>query len=128
MYAYAFNNQYAFIKAESIGFVTGKIAKEGEVIAPGAAVLMIGETGASKDWVLRVGVTDGDWSSIHLGQKAAIRLDAFAGKTFTGVVYRKSRAADQASGSFQVDIQINFERKTPAAGMFGKAVLVPKRQ
>src|SRR5258708_13614075 len=89
---------------------------------------MIGETGASKDWVLRVGVTDGDWSSIHLGQKAAIRLDAFAGKTFTGVVYRKSRAADQARGSFQEDIQINLERKTPAAGMFGRAGLVPDKE
>lgn len=124
----AFNHQYAFIKAAYSGFVTGKIANEGEVVAPGAPVLMIGETGAGVNWILRVGVTDAEWSSISLGQKALVRLDAFTGKTFTGSVYRKSRTADQASGSFQMDIRINFSKETPATGMFGKAVIIPEKQ
>lgn len=124
--AIGFNHEYAFIKAAADGFVTGKPANEGEVIAPGAPVLMIRETGGNKDWVLRVGVSDAEWSSIYLGQKATIRLDAFPGETFTGKVYRKSQAADPASGSFQVDIQLNG-RAVLAAGMFGKAVLVPAK-
>jgi len=123
--AIAFNHQYAFIKAGADGFVTRKIANEGEVIAPGAPVLMINETRGNKDWVLRVGVSDAEWSAIYLGQKAVIRLDAFPDRTFIGKVYRKSQSADQASGSFQVDIQINFNKEAPAAGMFGKAVFVP---
>lgn len=127
MDAIAFNHQYAVIRATADGFVTGKIANEGEVIAPGAPVLMINETRGNKDWVLRVGVSDAEWSSIYLGQKAAIRLDAFPGQVFGGKVYRKSQSADPASGSFQVDIQINFSRKVLAAGMFGKAVLFPEK-
>lgn len=125
--AISFNHQYASIKARGGGFVSSKIANEGEVIAPGAPVLMINETGGNKDWVLRVGVSDAEWSSIYLGQKATIRLDAFPGETFTGRVYRKSQAADQASGSFRVDIQINFKKVALAAGMFGKAILVPEK-
>jgi RND family efflux transporter MFP subunit len=125
--AIAFNHQYAVIKAVADGFVTSKIANEGEVIAPGAPVLMIDETGGNKEWVLRVGVSDAEWSSIYTGQKATIRLDAFPDRTFPGKVYRKSQSADPTSGSFQVDIQINFKRETLAAGMFGKAVLVPEK-
>jgi RND family efflux transporter MFP subunit len=122
-----FNRQYALIKAGSDGFVTGKMANEGEVVAPGAPVLMISETGGNKDWVLRVGVPDADWSSIHRGQKAAIRLDAFPGQLFTGQVYRRSQSADQATGTFQVDIQIDLKKELLAAGMFGKVVFVPDR-
>jgi RND family efflux transporter MFP subunit len=125
--AISFNHQFAFIKAGAGGFVSSKVANEGEVIAPGAPVLMINETGGNKDWVLRVGVTDAEWSSIYLGQKATIRLDAFPGEAFTGKVYRKSQSADPASGSFQVDIQINIKRGALAAGMFGRAVLVPEK-
>jgi RND family efflux transporter MFP subunit len=125
--AVAFNHQYAFIKAGAGGFVTNKMANEGEVVAPGAPVLVINETGGNKDWVLRVGVSDAQWSSIYLGQKAVIRLDAFPGEAFGGSVYRKSQAADQASGSFQVDIRINVKTGVLAAGMFGRTVLIPAK-
>jgi RND family efflux transporter MFP subunit len=136
--AISFNHQFAFIKAGEGGFVASKMANEGEVVASGAPILMINETGDNKEWVLRVGASDAEWSSIYLGQKATIRLDAFPGQTFTGKVYRKSQSADQASGSFQVDIQINFGKAALAgtgtfrkivlaAGMFGKAVLVPAK-
>lgn len=125
--AIAFNQQYAVIKAGADGFVTSKIANEGEVIAPGAPVLLINETGGNKGWVLRVGVSDAEWSAVYPGQKATIRLDAFPDQTFTGRVYRKSQSADPTSGSFQVDIQLNLGGGKLAAGMFGKAVLVPEK-
>jgi len=135
--AVSFNHQYAYIKAAAGGFVSSKRANEGEVVAPGAPVLMINETGGNKDWVLRVGVSDAEWSAVYPGQKATIRLDAFPGESFAGRVYRKSQAADPASGSFQVDIRIDARQGRPgatgsdnvvlAAGMFGKAVLVPEK-
>jgi len=103
------------------------VANEGEVIAPGAPVLMINETGGNKGWVLRVGVTDAEWSSIYLGQKARVRLDAFPGEIFNGKVYRKSQSADPTSGVFQVDVQIDLKKSVPAAGMFGKALFVPDK-
>jgi len=123
----AFNQQYAFIKAPADGFIISRIGNSGEIVAAGTAVLSMGETGVEKGWVLRVGVTDAEWSSIYAGQKAIVRLDAFSDRVFTGAVYKKSRSVDQGSGTFLVDIRINFSRETPAAGMFGKAALLSDR-
>jgi RND family efflux transporter MFP subunit len=123
--AISFDRDYAYIKAEADGFVTAKSGNEGEVTAPGMPVLTVDEASGSKDFLLRVGVTDEQWAAISPGQKASVQLDAFSGKTFTGYVYRKSRAADRSGGSFQVDIKVNFDGETPAVGMFGKAVIAP---
>lgn len=123
--AVAFDQQYAFIKAEADGFVTAKPGNEGEVTAPGVPVITVDEAARNGDFLLRVGVTDEQWASIYPGQKATIHLDAFGNKEFTGYVYRKSRSADRSGGSFQVDIRVSFDGETPAVGMFGKAVLAP---
>ena len=125
--AVAFNQQYAFIKAEADGFVTGKPGNEGEVTAPGIPVIIIDEAAGNRDFLLRVGVTDEEWASVYAGQKTLVQLDAYAGKIFTGSVYRKSRSAAMTGGSFQVDIKVSFDGETPAVGMFGKAMIVPGR-
>jgi RND family efflux transporter MFP subunit len=123
----AFNQQYAYIKAPVDGFIVSKMGNSGEVTAAGTPILSMGETGSEKGWVLRVGVTDAEWSAIFPGQKAMIRLDAFGDKLFRGAVTRKARSFDQGSGSFLVDVSIDFNREIPAAGMFGKAVLIANR-
>jgi RND family efflux transporter MFP subunit len=122
--AVAFNRQFASITATANGFVTKKIANEGEVVSPGNPVLAINEIKSSSDWELKVGVTDKEWASISIGQKASVELDAFSGKLFSAYVFRKSQAADPTSGSFQVEIKINFTNEKPAIGMFGKATIV----
>jgi RND family efflux transporter MFP subunit len=123
----AFNQEYAYIKAGTDGYIVSKMGNGGEVVAAGVPVLTMGETGAEKDWVLRVGVTDAEWGAVFSGQKAFVRLDAFGDREFSGTVYKKSRSVDQGSGSFQVEIRIDLDGVTPAAGMFGKAVLLSQR-
>lgn len=123
----AFNQEYAYIKADEDGYIVSKMGNGGEVVAAGTPVLTMGETGAAKDWVLRVGVTDAEWGAVAVGQKAVVHLDAFGDKVFGGTVYKKSRSVDQGSGSFQVDIRVELGREMPAAGMFGKAVLLSER-
>ncbi|AEV99640.1 hypothetical protein A4D02_27820 [Niastella koreensis] len=125
--AIAFDLQYACINAEANGFVTAKLGNEGEVTGPGIPVLTVDEASGSNDFLLRVGVTDEQWATINTGQKASVQLDAFANKTFTGYVYRKSISADKSGGSFLVDIKVNFNSQTPAVGMFGKAVIAPSK-
>jgi RND family efflux transporter MFP subunit len=120
----SFNQQYAYIKAPVDGFIVSKMGNGGEVVSAGMPVLSMDETGVEKGWVLRVGVTDAEWSSIYPGQKAIVRLDAFGDKIFAGAVSRKSRSVEQGSGSFQIDVSLNFNQETPAAGMFGKAVIL----
>jgi len=119
-----FNRQFASITATADGFVTKKIANEGEVVSSGAPVLAINEIRNASDWELKVGLTDKEWAIISPGQKAIVELDAFPGKQFSAYVFRKSQAADQMSGSFQVELKINTGKEKPAIGMFGKATIM----
>lgn len=119
--AIAFNERYSRIYAATDGFVSKKIANEGEVIAPGMPVLLINSTEQHNSYTLKVGVTDREWAIIRPGQTAKVTLDGYADKQFDAVVFRKSQAADQALGSFQVELKLKLTDVKPAVGMFGKA-------
>ena len=121
--AIAFNKKYAYIYAQADGFVTKKIANEGEVVGGGMPILAINLTSGSNDWVLNLGVTDKEWSRIQPGNKASVTLDAFPGRLFAATISRKFQAADQSSGSFQVELKIALENVNPAIGMFGRATI-----
>lgn len=124
--ALVFNKKYAYIYAGADGFVTKKLANEGEVVNGGTAILAINEISGVSDWVLKVGVTDKEWAAIEIGNKATVTLDAFPDKTFDATVFRKSQAADIGSSSFQIEIKISLGNTKPAVGMFGKANIITK--
>jgi RND family efflux transporter MFP subunit len=119
--AIAFNERYSKIYATSDGFVSRKIANEGEVIAEGMPVLLINSTEQQNSYLLKVGVTDREWAIIKLGQSAKVTLDGYADQKFDAVVFRKSQAADRELGSFQIELKLNLKGVKPAVGMFGKA-------
>lgn len=118
--AIRFNRDYALIYATSPGFVTKKIANEGEIIGEGMPVLAINEN-VNDAWVLKVGLSDRDWAMVDVGNAASVVLDAYPDKKISGQVFRKSLAADMGSGSFQVEIRLDSKGLSPALGMFGKA-------
>lgn len=120
--AISFNKEYAFIYANSDGFVSKKIANEGEIVSGGMPVLAINEN-VKSSWVLKAGLSDKDWALIEIGNTANIALDAYPDKIFSGKIFRKSMAADMGTGSFQVEIKVNCEGISPALGMFGKATI-----
>jgi RND family efflux transporter MFP subunit len=119
--AVVFNEHYSKIYAASDGFVSQKIASEGEVIGPGMPVLAINETQRNNNYLLRVGVTDREWASIDPGQAATVTLDGYADKKIDAFVFRKSQAADRTLGSFQIELKLKLKDIKPAVGMFGKA-------
>ena len=119
--AVAFNAHYSKIYAASDGFVSQKVASEGEVIGPGMPVLAINETHQNNNYLLKVGVTDREWAIINLGQTATVTLDGYADKKIEAFVFRKSQAADQSLGSFQIELKLKLADIKPAVGMFGKA-------
>lgn len=121
--AVVFNKKFAYIYAEADGFVTKKIANEGEVVAAGSPVLVINETSGNNDWTLKLGVTDKEWAAIPIGESASVTIDAFPGKRFNATVFRKSQAADQNSGSFEVELKLEMIGMHPAIGMFAKAII-----
>jgi RND family efflux transporter MFP subunit len=119
----AFNKKYAAIYANADGFVTKKIANEGEIIPAGSPVLAINELTSNNNWIVKLGVTDKEWSIIAVGQKAKIEIDAFPNKNFNGLISRKSLASDLSNGSFQIEIKINPANEKLAVGMFAKAII-----
>ncbi|MCG2618020.1 efflux RND transporter periplasmic adaptor subunit [Terrimonas sp. NA20] len=124
--AVEFNKRYAYIYADANGFVAKKLANEGEVVNAGMPVLAINESSGASDWILRVGVTDKEWATIQIGDKASVTLDAFPEQVFPAKVFRKSQAADIASSSFQIELKMALGAITPAVGLFGKAEIETK--
>ncbi len=124
--AVSFNKQYAYIYAKSSGFVRKKLANEGEVIGGGMPILATNES-TQQDWDFKVGLSDREWALVEIGNTCEVVLDAFPEKVFEGTVFRKSPAAEQGTGSFQVEIKINTGNIKPALGMFGKTIIATNR-
>jgi RND family efflux transporter MFP subunit len=119
--AVAFNARYARIYATADGFVSQKIANEDEVVGPGSPILAINETSHNNNYLLKVGLTDKEWASVKIGQKATVTLDGYPDKEFDALVFRKSQSADASLGSFQVELKLDMKNSKAAVGMFGKA-------
>lgn len=119
-----FNQQYSKIYATEDGFIVKKLKNEGELAEPGGPLFISRAVSTSSKWILMVGLSDRDWALVKKGDKATISFDAFPGIEFSAVVSRKALAADQASGVFETEIQVDFGTVQPALGMYGKAVIM----
>lgn len=117
----AYNQGHARIYAAFDGYVLQRPASTGQVVGPGTPVLVVSSRGRS-GWLLKVGVSDRQWSAIQLGDPAEITTDAAPGKGFQATVSRKSEGIDPQSGTFTVYLKLEGRERPPvASGMFGKA-------
>lgn len=116
-----FNQRHARIYAPANGFVISRLSNEGEVTGPGVPVLMIGSFAGGGQWVMQLSVSDRQWAAIRKGDEALVRIDAFGDRAFRGTVSKKALAADPATGSFGIEVQVDFGGVQPAIGLFGSA-------
>jgi RND family efflux transporter MFP subunit len=114
-----FNRQYSECRAPISGKVAKLISRQGEVVGPGMPVCAIIGT-QQKDWIIKVGLVDKDWSRTKVGDKATITLDAYPGQTFSGIVSQKSQMVANSSGTFEIEINMANQPKTLAAGLIAK--------
>ena len=119
-----FNRDYAQIRSTVDGTVTRKVVNPGEYSSPGSSVYLI-SSNRPNDWVVRVGVSDKDWARLRLGNRAAIILDAYPGRTFSGSVSELAQAADPVNKLYEVEVRINSGGVKLAPGLFAKVTLVP---
>jgi len=112
-----FNQQYAQIKASADGIINKKLMNEGELASTGSGVLILNGTSAD-DWVIRFGVSDKDWAILQKGDKAAVYVDAYPGKAFTGIISKIEQAADPANGTYEIEVKIFPGGKKLAPGLF----------
>lgn len=119
-----FNLKYSEIRAVSDGSILRKLANEGQVIGGGMPVFQTNSAGKS-DWILKVGVSDKEWSQLRKGDKAKIFTDT-GNEAIDASVSSKSEGADPYTGAFTVELKITPGQETViAAGMFGKATIFP---
>jgi RND family efflux transporter MFP subunit len=125
--AASFNRSYSEIRAMNNGFVLRKMVNEGQVISPGTTVFQTNGAGQGK-WILRTGVSDREWASINVGDKATVTTDALKGKIFEATVTRKSEGTDAMNGSFTVELTLKSPGKGLATGLFGKSTIQGSRK
>jgi RND family efflux transporter MFP subunit len=119
----SFNEQYSKIYAPADGFIVRKSGNTGELATSGTPVLFMNATSSASKWILKAGLSDQEWAAVQTGNKATVTTDAYPGRQFSAVVSKKALAADAASGSFTVEIQVDFGKEQPAVGLFGNAAI-----
>ena len=119
-----FNQQYAQIRASENGTILKKVMNEGEVASSGSPVFFFSGT-ANSDWVIRFGVADKDWAVIKKGDKAGVEIEAYPGKSFTGIITEIAQGADPASGTYEVEVKVLPGDTRFANGLFATVRLQP---
>ena len=119
-----FNAAHTRIVASVDGVVLRKLAESNEVVQPGQTVLVLG--GANRGWVVRIGLADRDAVRTHLGDLARVEFDAWPGQVFAGRVSNISSAADSATGTFTVEVQIDSGAARFVQGLVAKVALTPQ--
>jgi len=107
---------YTRLVAPFAGVVTARMADPGTMAAPGMPLLQVDRVGPLQ---LQVTVDESAISTVRMGVKVPVNIDG-ASQALTGVVAEIVPAADPASHSFLVKIDLPASRLL-RAGMFGTA-------
>ncbi len=111
------------ITAPFDGHVLQRPANVGQVVGPGTPVMVVASN-AKGGWLLKVGVSDRQWSAIQVGNAAAVTTDALPGKALRAEVARKSEGVDPQSGVFNVYLKLaDAPVASLASGLFGRATI-----
>lgn len=119
-----FNARHARIVAAAPGVVLRKLAEANELVQPGQTVIVLG--GSVRGWIVRVGLADKDAVRTRLGDAARIEFDAWPGRVFAGRVSNVASAADAATGTFTVELQLEEGDASFVQGLVAKVTLNPK--
>ncbi len=108
---------YTRLLAPFAGVVTARLADPGALASPGVPLLQVDEAGTLQ---LDATVDESSIAAIHKGMKAQVALDGSPSAMFAGTVTEIDPAADPASHSFVVKIDLPASGQL-RAGMYGTA-------
>jgi len=117
-----FNRRYAVIVAPASGVILRRHSEPGELVAPGAPVLVLGSN--SRGAVVRIGLADRDVVRVRRGDRAVVRFDALPDREFTGRVTEIAAAAEPNTGTYGVEIAVP-EAAGLASGLVGQVEIRP---
>ena len=121
-----FASQTAEIQAQANGVVLKRFAQTGEVVSPGQPILLLGSK--SSGFVMKASLADRQAVHIQLGAKAEVQFDALPGVKWPGKVIELSQAADPATGTYGVLVEVNtsaHENLNLLFGMQGRTHIEP---
>jgi multidrug efflux system membrane fusion protein len=116
-----FNAAHARIVAMVDGVVLRKLAEANEIVQAGQTVVVLG--GANRGWIVRVGLADRDVVRIRRGDAARVEFDAWPGQSFSGRVSNIASAADPATGTFTVELQLDAGGARFVQGLVAKVAV-----
>lgn len=111
---------YSVVSAPAGGIVVVKKAEVGDMAMPGAPVLVMENEGRYR---LEVQVAETEMDAVRPGGMPRVTFDAIPGKEFTGKVVEVVPAADPASRTFAVKIELpQASLAGLRSGSYGKAL------
>jgi RND family efflux transporter MFP subunit len=114
-----FNLKHSRIEAPQDGRILKRLAEAREMVGPGMPVFVF--AGGSDQWILRSGVTDRDIMKLKLGDEAAVAIDALGSDRYTGFVSEIADAVNPASGTYEIELSLQAEKRMLKAGFFATA-------
>lgn len=113
------------ITAPVDGVVANKTATVGQVISPGAALMVVEDI---NQVLASINIEQKDLGRIKIGQQAAVTVDAYDGKVFNGTIETINPEAGANSRMFRVKVKLDNESGALRAGMFAKVQLAAGEQ
>ena len=108
---------YTRLVAPFAGVVTARMADPGTLASPGVPLLQVDQAGALQ---LQATVDESAIATVHKGMKVQVAIDGASSASITGTVAEIDPAADPASHSFTVKIDLPSSTQL-RAGMYGTA-------
>jgi multidrug efflux system membrane fusion protein len=105
------------IRAPFNGLVVAKLADAGAMAAPGVPLLVVEDPSRFR---LEANVDESQIGVVKLGTSVSVVLDSLGGQTLSGKVVEIVPAADPASRTFTVKIDLPTDRQV-RTGLFGRA-------
>jgi membrane fusion protein (multidrug efflux system) len=112
---------YGVITAPVDGVVANVTATIGQVVAPGAALMVVQDI--SNVYAV-INIEQKDLGSIKIGQQAAVTVDTYSDRTFTGNVDMINPEAGSTNRMFRTKIKVDNRDDALKAGMFTNVELV----
>jgi RND family efflux transporter MFP subunit len=119
-----FNRRYATITAPADGIVLRRAGEPGQLVRPGEPVVVLRTL--RRGLIVRAGVADRDVVSLHVGDAAEVRLDAYPGKTWRGTVRVVGAAPEPMTGAYPVEISLAEADVSLASGLVAQVAIAPR--
>lgn len=111
---------YGVIAAPVDGVIANKTATVGQVVSPGAALMVV--QNISQVYAV-VNIEQKDLGRVQIGQRAEVTVDAYPDKVFNGTVEIMNPEAGSANRMFRTKVKVDNTDASLKPGMFTKVEL-----